>query len=620
MIVATTLGFGGILSMKKLLVMALLLAVLLTFGRSSQAFSEGNEDVKTAAQKFLADYNEKWNELRYQTSLAEWESNTRIIEGDDTNAKRTAAAAEKLSAFTGSKENIEAATKFLKEKSQLTPLQILQLERVLYAAAESPAVVSDLVKERIAAETKQVEKLYGFDFKIEGKSATPNQIDDTLRNSANLKERRKAWEASKEVGKGLKDGLANLQRLRNSTVKALGYPSFFSYQVSEYGMSAEEMVKLVKEINQQLRPLYRELHTYARYELAQKYGAPVPDELPADWLPNRWAQEWQSMIKVSGLNITDALKDKSAEWIVRQGEQFYISLGWPALPQSFWEKSSLYPLPADAKYKKNTHASAWHLDNKNDLRSLMSVEPNAEWYETVHHELGHIYYYVSYSNPNVPLVLRIGANRAYHEAMGSLMGLASQQKPFLIGRGLISKDAKVDETQALLSEALNYIPFIPFSTGTMTEFEYELYEKNLPKEQYNKRWWELAYKYQGIVPPTNRGEEFCDACTKTHINDDPAQYYDYALSYVLLFQLHDHIARNILKQDPHATNYYGNKAVGDFLRELMTPGGTRNWRELLKEKTGEDLNAKAMLRYFEPLMDHLKKVNSGRKYTLPEKL
>jgi peptidyl-dipeptidase A len=216
------------------------------------------------------------------------------------------------------------------------------------------------------------------------------------------------------------------------------------------------------------------------------------------------------------------------------------------------------------------------------------------------------------------VLLREGANRAYHEAIGSMMGLAALQKPFLEARGLVSKDAKVDQTQLLLREALSNVVFIPFSAGTMPGFEYDLYEKNLPKDQYNRRWWELVKQYQGIVPPSARGEQFCDACTKTHINDDAAQYYDYALSYVLLFQMHDHIATKILKQDPRATNYYGNKEVGDFLKKIMSPGASRDWRVVLKETTGDDLSAKAMLRYFEPLTEYLKKQNAGRKYTLPD--
>ncbi len=176
----------------------------------------------------------------------------------------------------------------------------------------------------------------------------------------------------------------------------------------------------------------------------------------------------------------------------------------------------------------------------------------------------------------------------------------------------------MDEMKQLLKDALNYVVFIPWSTGTMSVFEQELYANNLPPDQWNKRWWEIVKQYQGIVPPSERGEEYCDAATKTHINDDPAQYYDYALSFILLFQLHDHISKNILKQDPHATNYFGNKEIGKFIQEIMKPGSSVDWRKLLKDKTGEDLSARAMLEYFQPLMEWLKKENEGRKYTMPD--
>lgn len=152
----------------------------------------------------------------------------------------------------------------------------------------------------------------------------------------------------------------------------------------------------------------------------------------------------------------------------------------------------------------------------------------------------------------------------------------------------------------------------------MTEFEYELYANQLPADQYNKKWWELVAKYQGIVPPAERGEEYCDAATKTHINDDPAQYYDYAMSNILLFQFHEHIAKNILKQDPHNTNYWGNKEVGKFLSDLMRPGASVDWKEHLKKNIGSEMSAQSMVNYFAPLMDYLKKQNEGRTHTLPE--
>ena len=158
---------------------------------------------------------------------------------------------------------------------------------------------------------------------------------------------------------------------------------------------------------------------------------------------------------------------------------------------------------------------------------------------------------------------------------------------------------------------MNTVVFMPFSSGTMTGFEKALYADNLSPDEMNKMWWGLAKKYQGIVPPNERGNVFCDAATKTHINDDAAQYYDYALSYAILYQMHQHIATKILKQDPHACNYFGNKEVGNFLKSIMKSGSSKDWREVLKEATGEDMNAKAMVNYFSPLLEWLKNENKG---------
>ncbi len=572
-------------------------------------------------QAFLDAYSQEYVKLYYASSEAAWKINTEIKEGDTLNAYNSRIADEAFTAFTGSVDNIEKTKKFLSQKDNLTPLQLRQLEVILYTAGSDPQTVADLVKEKIKASIAQTEKLFGFTFKLYDKEVTTNEIDNILKSETNLQKRLDAWEASKEVGKDLKAGLVNLQRLRNQTVQALDYPDYFSYQVSDYGLTTPEMMDMMKRLNQELRPLFRELHTYARYELAKKYGVKeVPDYLPAHWLPNRWGQDWSSMLDVKGLNIDSVLSTKSAEWIVKEGESLYKSLGFPALPESFWMKSSLYPYPVDSTVKKNNHASAWHLDLDKDVRSLMSVEPNAEWFETSNHELGHIYYYIAYSTPKIPPVLRGGANRAFHEALGSMMGMAAMQKPYLAGRGLIPANTKTDSIQIMLKEALNFAVFIPFAAGTMSEFEKALYADNLPESEFNNKWWALVKQYQGIVPPNDRGDQFCDACTKTHINDDAAQYYDYALSYVILFQLHQHIAEKILHQPPTTTNYFGNKEIGDFLKKIMSTGATRNWRDVMKEATGEDMNAKALVRYFDPLMTWLREQNKGRKYTLPDAL
>lgn len=575
--------------------------------------------IRAEAQSFLDAYTETYVKLYTASSEAEWQANIKIVEGDTTRAAAAIAAKNNMAAFTGSVENIEAARKYLATADLLTPIQVKQFKKILYVAANNPQTVPELVKQRIAAETELNNVLYGFDFQINGKSVSTNEIDDILKtNWDDLEYRKAAWEASKEVGNAIKPGLVEAVNLRNATVQALGYDNFFQYMVSEYGMTSEELIDMVDQFNRELRPLYRELHTWARYTLAERFGQPVPDEIPAHWLPNRWGQDWSSMITVAGMDLNGALADKDPEFLVKSAENFYVSLGYPKLPETFYTLSSLYPLPNDAGYKKNNHASAWHMDLNNDLRSLMSVEPNAEWWETVHHEFGHIYYYIAYTNDDTPPLLRRGANRSYHEAIGSLLGIASMQKPFLQHVGLIDSSAEVDPIQSQLREALSTVVFIPWSAGVMSHFEHDLYD-GLDPAQYNERWWQFKTEFQGIVPPEDWGiEGHFDGGSKTHITDDPAGYYDYAISYILLFHLHDYIASEILHQDPHETNYFGNKEVGDFIWSILSQGAKADWRTLLKEKTGSDLSAKAMLDYYQPLMEWLQKENEGRTYTLPE--
>ena len=573
-------------------------------------------ELANEVDSFLASYTETYLGLQAKSAEADWSLNTKIVDGDSSNSKAYEEAEGKVAEFTGSVEVIEKARRYLEGRAGLNDLQARQLKAILYAAARNPQTKPGLVKARIKADAAQTEALFGFDFKIDGKSVTTNEIDRILEEEDDEQVRLAAWNSSKEVGKGLKKGLAGLVSLRNQTVQALGYKDFFQYQVSDYGMTVPEMMEQMRRFARELRPLYRELHTWARYRLAKKFGKDVPELLPAHWLPNRWGQSWGSMVKVEGFDLDGTLSSFKPERLVRQAEDFYVSLGFEPLPGSFYKRSSLYPLPEGTAYKKNNHASAWHMDLQKDVRCLMSVEPNARWWETTHHELGHIYYYIEYTSPRVPPLLREGANRGFHEAIGSLLGLASMQKGFLQGRGLVPADARVDELQTLLKEALDFVVFIPFSTGTMTHFEHDLYAAALPVSSYNERWWKYAAEFQGISPPVERGEEFCDAASKTHINNDAAQYYDYAISYILLHQFHRHIARKILGQEPRNTNYYGNKKIGAFLGSILKLGATRDWRTVLQESIGEDISAEAMLDYFAPLLQYLRKENAGRRHTL----
>ncbi|MEW6159953.1 MAG: M2 family metallopeptidase, partial [Verrucomicrobiota bacterium] len=374
----------------------------------------------------------------------------------------------------------------------------------------------------------------------------------------------------------------------------------------------DEMVQLQKDFMRELQPLYLHLHTWVKHELARRYAQPVPNLIPAHWINNRWSQEWSGIVEAAKLD--SYFEGRSPEWIVKTSEQFYTGLGFPKLPETFWTRSDLYPVKPGESRKKNTHASCWHVDLENDIRSLMSVEPNPWWFTTSHHELGHAYYFISYTRPEVPPLLRIGANPAFHEGMGELISLAAGQVPYLKTVGILPSDFQPDETAFLLDNALAHsVPFIFWASGTMTHWEADVYARNLNPDQWNARWWSYVREFQGIEPPTPRGEEFCDAATKTHINDNPAYYYSYAIATVLKFQFHDHIARKILKQPPQNCNYANNKAVGDFLHHVMKRGGSEDWRKVLREATGEDLSTRAMVDYFQPLLKWLEEQNRGRK-------
>ena len=584
------------------------MAAFVLVGLISTQGADKIAEVQQRADRFLELVNAAYQQLYRVQSQAQWLAATDVSPAHDA-ASETAGKAS--AAFNGNPAIIREARALLKEKKNLKEITWRQLERVLLNAAEGPMTNPDLVAARIEAETQQASTLNGFVFKLNDKPITVNEIDNQLSTNRNLAERKAIWEASKESGVALKPGLVKLQQLRNGVAKEVGYKDYFALQVAGYGMTTEEMVALQDNFMREMRPLYLQLHTWVKHELAKKYNQPVPKRIPAHWLNNRWSQEWPGIVEAADLD--PYFKGKSAEWVVKSAEDFYTGLGFPKLPKTFWERSDLYPVKAGDTRKKNTHASCWHVDLNTDIRSLMSVEPNDWWFHTAHHELGHGYYFMSYTRPEVPPLLRLGANPAFHEGMGELISLAAGQVPYLQAMDVLPKDFKVDEHAFLLNDALgNSVPFIYWASGTMTHWEADIYAHNLSPDQWNARWWKYVRDFQGVEPPTDRREEFCDAATKTHINDTPAYYYSYAIATVLKFQWHDHIARKILKQPPQRCNYANNKAVGDFLGDIMKKGGTEDWRKVLRDATGEDLSTRAMVDYFKPLMAWLQEENKGR--------
>lgn len=564
--------------------------------------------VQERADRFLKVVNAGYQSLTYVAQKAQWAAVTDVSPVHDA-ASETAGQA--MAAFCGNPAVITEAKELLTHRTELKPLTVRELERTLLNAAEGPMTNPKLVTDRIATETALASTMNGYVWKLDGKPISANGIDEILGKSTNLAERLKVWEVSKENGPALREGLLKARDLRNGCAKELGYSDYFALQVARHAMNSDEMLAMHASFLKALKPLYLQLHTWTKYELAKKYQQPVPKAIPAHWINNRWSQEWTGM--VDALDLDPYFKGWTSEQIVKTAEDFYVGLGWPKLPASFWVKSDLYPVKAGDPRKKNSHASCWHLDLDTDIRSLMSVEPNAQWFSTTHHELGHAYYFISYSNPNVPPLLRDGATTAFHEGIAELISLATRQTPYLKQVGVLPKGVKLDETQIMLNDALETaLPFMFWSSGTMAQWEAEFYAKGMPADQLNKRWWEMVRQYQGIEPPSPRDERWCDAATKTHINDNPCYYFNYAIAFVLKYQLHDYICKHILHQDVHAANYAGHKEVGDFLRSFMTKGATEDWRKLLKDATGEDLSTRALVEYYQPLMKWLEQQNKGR--------
>ncbi len=571
--------------------------------------------VERDAEAFLASVTNLLHPAATATDNIDW------IAATDVTPEHTAerAGADKIFAsLSGAKDIIDKAKGFLKNDKQLDDLTVRQLRKLLLSASENPGTIPEVVAKRVGAEAKLAGVLDSYTFCLQPKPGggclkptTANGIDDLLMKSRDLAERQRVWNASKEIGKSIEPGLVELVGLRNQVAREMGYKSYFALKVADYDMTVDEMMKLLDDTLATTKPLFDGLHCWAKNTLAARYHRPVPKLIPAHWIGNRWAQYWPALVDETSLD--PLFKGASPESIVKSAENFYVSLGFPRLPPSFWEKSDLYPVPPGVARKKNAHASAYHIDYDQDVRSLMSVEANEYWFGTAHHELGHIYYFLSYSTPQVPFLLREGANRAFHEAVGELAKLASEQPSYLVKVGVMPAGKEPSPTGWLLQSALNdAIVFTAFSAGTMSHFERDIYDNELPAKEWQQRWWQYAADYQGIVPPGGRPADACDACTKTHLIDDPASYYDYALATLIKFQLHDHICTKILKQDVRSCNYLGSTEVGDFLRGILSKGATRDWRAVIKDATGEPISPRAMMAFFAPLVTELDKRNAGK--------
>ncbi|HEX2862580.1 MAG TPA: M2 family metallopeptidase, partial [Lacunisphaera sp.] len=305
-------------------------AVLATLAASAGVFAADRNPTQERADRFLQLVNASYQALAYVENEAQWSALTDVSPVHDAAAETAGKAS---AAFMGNPALINETKALLLQRHDLDDLTIRQLEKILLLAAEQPMTNPKLTQARIEAETKQASTLNGFEFKLEGKPVTVNEIDNLLQsNDTPLDKRLAVWLASKESGKALKDGLVKLRDLRNGVAKEMGYHDYFALQVAGYGMTTEEMIKLNEEFMQVLKPLYLHLHTWTKYKLAERFRQPVPKRIPAHWINNRWAQEWDGL--ADGANLDNYFKKFTPEWVAQSSEKFYVGLGFPALPKS----------------------------------------------------------------------------------------------------------------------------------------------------------------------------------------------------------------------------------------------------------------------------------------------
>jgi len=442
------------------------------------------------------------------------------------------------------------------------------------------------------------------------------QLSARIAKSRSYEELLEVWKGWRQVSPPMRAKFSRYVELGNEGARSLGFADLGALWKSRFDMPAAAFEREIDRLWGQVKPLYEQLHCYARAKLRDRYGkSKVPERgpIPAHLLGNMWAQDWAHIgellqpRKRRGIDLTRALKRKRVDsrGLVRYAERFFVSLGMAPLPASFW-KRSMFDKPADREVV--CHASAWDIDADKDLRIKMCIKVAGEDFHVIHHELGHIYYYYYYRQ--LPYLFRDSANKGFHEGLGDTISL-SMTPSYLQKIGLI-KRAPRGEIAALMARALDKVTFLPFGL-LMDKWRWDVFSGKIGPDGYNAHWWKLRRKYQGIAPPVARGAKDFDPGAKYHIAAN-VPYVRYFLAHVLQFQFHRSLCQLAGHKGPlHTCSIYGNKKVGKRLMAMMKLGLSRPWPDALETFTGSrQMDATALLAYFKPLHEWLKKQNAGR--------
>ncbi|HEV3060855.1 MAG TPA: M2 family metallopeptidase [Vicinamibacterales bacterium] len=575
------------------------------------------------ATEFLKNASQTLLKLSIAQGRAGWTQQTYIT--DDTEAI----------AARANQEFIDAAARFAKEAAKFDRVDVSPEERrqlsllkvaLVMAAPDNPGESDELTS--IAA---RLESTYGKgkwcpDATNSSKAASSEMshcrnIDDVTRimaTSRNEKELRAAWEGWHTIAPPMRKDYTRFVELSNKGAKELGFADTGAMWRAKYDMPPDAFTKELDRLWDQVRPLYLKLHAYTRLKLHEKYGDAVPatGPIPAHLLGNIWAQDWSNINPIvapanagAGYSLTDILKARklSAVDMVRTGERFYTSLGFDPLPKTFWERSLLVR-PRDREVV--CHASAWDIDFESDVRIKMCIEPTAEDFTTIHHELGHNFYQRAYKDQ--PVIFRDSANDGFHEAIGDTIAL-SVTPEYLVKIGLLGKapDASRD-LGLLMTRALEKIAFLPFGL-LIDQWRWKVFAGEIAPANYNAAWWELRLKYQGIAPPSPRDETFFDPAAKYHVPDN-TPYTRYFLADILQFQFHRALAKTAGCTLPlHRCSIYESRDAGRRLNAMLSMGLSRPWPEALDALTGsKEMDATAILDYFAPLSTWLDEQLKGK--------
>ncbi|MFN3726890.1 MAG: M2 family metallopeptidase [Allosphingosinicella sp.] len=459
---------------------------------------------------------------------------------------------------------------------------------------------------------------------MNGESLPGNEIEarmGTVRNPAQLQEMWTSW--NNNVGAPMRDEYQRLVEISNAGARELGFDDTGAMWRSKYDMTPAEFEQLTERLWNEVRPLYEALHCFTRAGLNRQYGdqvQPATGPIRADLLGNLWAQEWGNIYEVvaprtntrEAYDLTQLLQraNYTPERIVRQGESFFSSLGFAPLPETFWERSMITQ-PRDREVQ--CHASAWNVDNEDDLRIKMCTRVNGDDFVTVHHELGHNYYQRAYNDQ--PFLYLDSANDGFHEAIGDTIAL-SVTPEYLVQIGLLRQNqlpTPDQDRQLLLRQALDKIAFLPFGL-LVDRYRWGIFNGSITPDRYQAAWDEMRLQYQGIRPPVARTEQNFDAGGKYHV---PASvpYTRYFLARILQFQFYKAACDQAGWTGPlHRCSFYGNREVGQRLNQMLAMGASRPWPEALEAFTGSrEMSAQPMVEYFRPLLGWLEEQNRGRR-------